>query len=381
MKVRLFPVMLMVLIGHLGAFPSESTAAERLLTAKEILEIVEKSPTTYTIGFMKDLENVNPASITESLFPLSVRPMQHPWRKTTEDGSYELAEYAFNEELTEMFHEAESLFECEQFPEAIRSYRKIIDRYPDCYIAHSHLGDCYYRTKQYREAIDFLDRAIELNPFDHRSFLYKADALAHLNRLEEARAAYIHSLSLHPRYWLALANLQQLSEKLGVEVRTSLFRPKALVRQESACIGVYFSDESSLKVWLSYALVKAVWLGEPSHRKYHTGRSAPGWSATEETEALVNLVTTYESLRHIGEAKPDPELDLLVEIIDAGDLSCFIGYEIASRIDPNITLTVSEDARRSLREFIGKYVVMSASPDAGAGDSKPMVAANTRNKP
>ena len=382
MKKLVFPAMLMVLVGHVAvAAPSKSSATKRFLVPSEIVEIVEKSDTYYEISLsMEGLENVNPTNTTESLFPLSVRPMEHPWRTPTEDGSYKLAEYAFNEELTTMFNEAESLFVDGRFPEAMRSYQKIIDRFPDCYIAYSHLGDCHYRTRQYKRAIEFLDRAIELNPFDHRAFLYKADALANLNQLKEAKAAYIHSLSLRPRYWLAMANVQHLSGKLGVEVRTDLFQPKVFVQRKGNRIGVYFSDESSVKLWLAYALVKAVWLGEPSHRQYHIGSAAPGWSMTEETEALLNLVTVYESLKQTEKIKPDPRLDLLLKIVDTGDLSCFIAYEIASRINPNFTLTVSEDIRQSLREFIAKYVVVPASQDENVTGANPMVAANVERK-
>ena len=78
---------------------------------------------------------------------------------------------------------------------------------------------------------------------------------------------------------------------------------------------------------------------------------------------MLNLVTVYESLKQTEKIKPDPRLDLLLKIVDTGDLSCFIAYEIASRINPNFTLTVSEDIRQSLREFIAKYVVVPASQD------------------
>jgi tetratricopeptide (TPR) repeat protein len=327
---------------------------------------------------MEGLPGVNPANTAKSLFPMLVQPVNCPRQVIKEDGSIELIEVGLSPEMSDMFDEAEALFLKGRYLEAIPCYQKIIDRFPDCHLAYAHLGDSHFKMKQYRRAIGYFDQAIELNPFDHRTFLYKADALMYLDRLDEAKAAYIHALSLRPRYWLALANLQHQADKLGVEVRTNLFEPKVFVRKEADGIGVYISDQPSLKIWLIYALVKAVWLGEPSHREYHTGSSAPGWSVLEETEALLALATVYKSLKLTGDAKPDPKLDLLEKIIETGDLPYFIGYEIASRMSRHVTLTVDEEARQGLREFIAKYVVVSVPQDEQPGDTGPKVAASVK---
>lgn len=350
-----------------------------MLSPPEILEIVEKSDVMYEIVCpMKDLPNVNPANTIKSLFPLSVRLAEHPCRITKTDGTTMFAEYTFSQEISTMFDEAEAFFVSQRYPEAIRSYQKIIDRFPDCYLAYSHLGDSYYRMKRYRKAIGCFDQAIEINPFDHRTFLYKADALMYLGRLGKAKAAYIHALSLRPRYWLALANLQHLADKFGIEVRTDLFQPKVYVRREKDAIGVYISDKQSLNLWLSYALVKAIWLGEPSHRDPRTDDSTHAWSSLEEEEALCNLLATYKALKHLDATEPDPGLDLLERIADAGDLNSFVLYEVASRMNPQVTLTLPEEARQSVREFIAKYIVVSAPQDKQPDDAGPKVATNVK---
>jgi tetratricopeptide (TPR) repeat protein len=378
MNTRLFPAIFLVLLGPVAMANSpEADRGRRMLSPPEILEIVEKSDVMYNIVCpIEGLPDVNPANTAKNLFPLSAQPAEYPLLMTKDDGSTVLAEYPFSAEVSDMFNEAENLFTNGRYAEAIRSYQKIIDRSPDCYIAYAHIGDSYYKMKQHHQAIGYFDKAIEINPLDHRTFLYKADALMHLGRPDEAKAAYIHALSLRPRYWLALANLRHFADTLNVEVRTDLFQPKVFVRREKDAIGVYISDEQSLNVWLPYALAKAIWLGEPSHREPHLGDPTYRWSSAEETEALYSLITVYKTLKHLDATKPDPKLDLLEKITEAGDLPYFIGYEIASRISPHVTLTLPEEVRQSLREFIAKYVVVSIPQDKEAAETSQRVASN-----
>ncbi len=373
----LVPFLVLAYCASVVAGPADANAPRRFLTPPEVAKIVEQSEVMYRIIIgMKSLEDVNPANTADKLFPLSVRPITYAWRVQKEDGSTEITEFRLDAEAKKLLDEAESHFASERFPQAIQSYQNLIDQFPDVPLAYTHLGDCYFRMGQYNRAIEYFDIGIGLNPCDHRVFLYKADALMQLGRQDEAKAAYIHSLSLQPRYWLALANLRHFADILSVEVRTDLFCPRAVVRPEGDAIGVYVDNQQPIALWLSYALTKAVWLGEPSHRQQMTGNSTYRWSVLEEMESLVNLIATYKSLKQDAMIHPDPKLDLLETIVDAGDLVNFIYYEIASRMCPHFTLTLTEEARQSLREFIAKYVVVS-TPKHPVDEGNQRVAAAT----
>ena len=67
------------------------------------------------------------------------------------DREYPFAEYTFSQEISTMFDEAEAFFVSQRYPEAIRSYQKIIDRFPDRYLAYS--GDWQDMGKR----VTFLD--------------------------------------------------------------------------------------------------------------------------------------------------------------------------------------------------------------------------------
>jgi tetratricopeptide (TPR) repeat protein len=375
MKKSVFTAWCLVLaIGASRAVPAETREAPRFLTPPEVTKIITTSDVVYRIDTgLENLEDVNAANTVDKLFPLSVRPIRYPVRVQNEDGSTAITEALFRKEAVTILGEAEGHFIAERFPEAILDYQRIIDRYPDCYLAYAHLGDSYYRMRQIDKAIECFDTAIALNPFDHQTYLYKADALMGLGRCDEAKAAYIHSLSLCPRYDLALANLRHFAAALGVEIRTDLFQPQTYVRPEPDSIAIYVGNERSLALWLPYGLVKAIWQGEPSHRQKVLGDPNAGatyaWSSIEEKEALLNLVMVYQSWKQEGRVQPDPKLDLLTEIVEAGDLPGFILYEIASRMCPYITLTRPEEERESLRGFIAKYIVVpvTRAPVTDAG--------------
>ncbi len=355
------PVLLAVLAGYAAVLSSPPAGApERFLSTAQVLKIVKESDTVYNIVFsMEGLEDVNSVTTADKLFPLSVRPIEYPWRTRKEDGAAELVEFPLSSEARLMIEEAESHFRTRRYPQALLSYQNIIDRYPDCCLAYAHLGDTYYVMRQFHKALEYFDKSIEINPLDHRVFFYKGDALMHLGRHDEAKAAYVHSLSLRPRYPFALAALRHWDKTLNIEVRTDLFRPRAILKPEEGAVALYIDKEPHLALWLSYAATKAIWLGEPSHREKMTGNPTYCWSALEEMESLLNLVATYHSLRRDGKIPPDPRLDLLETVVEARDLYWFVHYEIAARMCPHITLTFTEEARQSLREFIAKYVVVA----------------------
>ena len=362
---------------------AQTNTPKRFLSTAEVLKIVEQSDTLYNITFtLKGLMDVNSTSTADRLFPLSVRPIEYPWRMQKEDGSTEIVEFPFSPEAWKMIEEAEAHFKSKRYSQAMTCYRSIIDRFPDCYLAYTHLGDAYFMTKQYQKAVEYFDKSIEINPLDHRVFFYKADALMSLGRHDEAKEAYIHSLSLRPQYPFALAALQYHAGTLGIEVRTDLFQPQAIVKPEKdKAVAVYVAKEPHPALWLSYAATKAIWLGEPSHRQEMTGNSTYGWSALEEMESLLNLAETYQSLKQEGKIPADSRLELLGEIIEAKDLDAFVHYEIAARMCPHIMLTFPEEARQSMREFIVKYVVVSLPTQPAEGADRRVATAAAFARP
>jgi tetratricopeptide (TPR) repeat protein len=78
-----------------------------------------------------------------------------------------------------------------QFEKAIDSFTDAVRLQPDFYQAHSDLGYALRRTGRYQEALAAYDRALAVNGAYTEAIEYRAEAYLKLDRLEEAKGAYI----------------------------------------------------------------------------------------------------------------------------------------------------------------------------------------------
>ena len=105
------------------------------------------------------------------------------------------------------FDEALALHQSGQFAEAERIYRQILQRLPDHPGALHLLGVIHSQRDDYEAAVDFIGRAISVNP---NKAVYRNNygaALMSLGRYDEAIESFRRALSLSPNYADALANL------------------------------------------------------------------------------------------------------------------------------------------------------------------------------
>ncbi len=95
----------------------------------------------------------------------------------------------------------------EEFPLAIRYYRRAVEINPLFAQAHNNLGYCYKEMHFYTYAVVEYRKAIELMP-DRAGYYYNlGNALTHLERIDEAYLAYKRALELDPTFAKAHYNL------------------------------------------------------------------------------------------------------------------------------------------------------------------------------
>lgn len=78
-----------------------------------------------------------------------------------------------------------------QFEKAVKKFESALERKPIFHQAHSSLGYALRRLGRYDEALVAYDRALELNPHYSEAIEYRAEAYLGLNRIEDAKAAYM----------------------------------------------------------------------------------------------------------------------------------------------------------------------------------------------
>ena len=78
-----------------------------------------------------------------------------------------------------------------QFAKAAKLFEEAVDKNPDFHQAHSSLGYSLRRMGDYERSLEAYNRALELEPGYSEAIEYRAEAYLGLNRVEEAKAAYL----------------------------------------------------------------------------------------------------------------------------------------------------------------------------------------------
>ena len=83
----------------------------------------------------------------------------------------------------------------------------------------------------------------------------------------------------------------------------------------------------------------------------------------EERECLVNLLSVYVAHRGEKDAVDDDRLNRLEAIAKDHLLDALIIYELASRVSPQVVLTLSDEERSRVRTYVEKYVLTRVAPE------------------
>ena len=78
-----------------------------------------------------------------------------------------------------------------EYNKAIDDFEKAIKYYPRFYQAHSSLGYALRKVSRYEESLAAYNESLEINPFYDQAIEYRGEAYLGLNRLDEAKEAYM----------------------------------------------------------------------------------------------------------------------------------------------------------------------------------------------
>ena len=78
-----------------------------------------------------------------------------------------------------------------EYNKAIDDFEKAIKYYPRFYQAHSSLGYALRKVGRYEESLAAYNESLEINPFYDQAIEYRGEAYLGLNRLDEAKEAYM----------------------------------------------------------------------------------------------------------------------------------------------------------------------------------------------
>ena len=114
-----------------------------------------------------------------------------------------------------------------QTDEALKYYTMAIDLDKFCVYAYTGKGNIF-NYKEHGKALQFHERALELNPFDYRGWNNKAVVLQDMNQFEEAEEFYLKALKLEQNDPYIYSNLGNLYKSLGQFLRAEDFYRRGL---------------------------------------------------------------------------------------------------------------------------------------------------------
>ncbi|MGQ0506296.1 MAG: tetratricopeptide repeat protein [Myxococcaceae bacterium] len=318
------------------------------LSEAEIAERIAAGGKRYLQRPMSDLPNLKEATIADLMWPRRSEQLAFP---TVLPGAAAVTSLAMNQAALEKIEQGEALFREGKLEDAGKIYREALQTCPECYLAWIQIGEVARATKQLGDALTAYDAAIKLNPHDYRPYFYKGLALLQKDKPLEAVAPWKASLALHPRNPAVMELVKKNDKKLRLISLPDVIRPRVYVKDRVTRVEIYF-DPAVGAHWLAYGRCKALWLGDENHRFDVTGVAAHRFSAAEELECLGILVSSWEASK-----VEDPIVERISQVLSDKSGVELVLYELASRVNPHVTLNLSKGERMTLERYITKYVL------------------------
>ncbi len=99
--------------------------------------------------------------------------------------------------------------------EALLQADQVVDRAPDYAEGWNRRATIYYMLDRYDESLADIDRVLALEPRHFGALSGRGLCLMALGRLEEAEAAFVSALAIHPQMPGARRNLEYIEDQLG----------------------------------------------------------------------------------------------------------------------------------------------------------------------
>jgi len=71
---------------------------------------------------------------------------------------------------------------------------------------------------------------------------------------------------------------------------------------------------------------------------------------------MENLLASYGTDKDEGKGAPEPELDLLLEILSSGNIGSLVNYEFGSQFSADYTILLDDESQADLSRFVEQYV-------------------------
>lgn len=94
------------------------------------------------------------------------------------------------DDVKERFKTGNSLFEEENYEEAIKVYKEIIEEFPDAYIINYSIGNSYFQLEQYEEAQKYYQKVLDQEPDHVKTLMGMGNCYLNRDEVDKAMEYY-----------------------------------------------------------------------------------------------------------------------------------------------------------------------------------------------
>lgn len=308
-------------------------------TVEQILVIMTNSSVKYNLSF---LENRIPAQDN------SGNLTTHYFYRVENDKEIKVLEMDVKGKAKDNLQYAEYYFSQYRFDDAIEYYQKAFNDDTTAYFLLTYIGQCYLALDEPEDAEKYFKKAIKKNYIDYMAHWFLADLYLENKKINDAVKEITLANILNRNNPRLLNSLKAIYKQAKLNYKDFHFTPQIkLEKIKSDSVLVAFD-----KIWMSYAMVKAVWAFEKGYKE-NMGVGSDSYSLTEEIEALGNL---YLSLQKIEEDYSIyPELGVMVKAMEDKMIYPFAMYEIMLVKYPQAAFSLPKGQIEKLAEYVLKF--------------------------
>lgn len=258
--------------------------------------------------------------------------------------------------------EAEGLFAQGKLEEALKNYRRALERDPKLYHAALFSGDVFMQRGDFAQAEVWYQKAIAIDPNKETAYRYSATPLMKQGKTDAARDRYVEAYISEPYNPFSQSGLNQWARITD----TAIGHPKIDVPTD-----VTFDEKGDAKInldagallsgkddgsfaWISYGATRSTWRKEKFARTF-PNEKVYRHSLVEEADALRSVVSIATADKKT--TKLNPSLVKLKKLDDDGLLEAYI---LLARADDGIAADHAaylREARDKLRRYVVKYIL------------------------
>lgn len=283
-----------------------SLFSQQLNTPKEFQDIMNYSPIEYA-----NIEGTNQPTfevLQTSAFSASVSAL---------NGS---------RKLQKALRKGNKFYNKQKWEKALKQYQKALQIDKNNTWLLRRIGQLFLIKKEYKKAIEYMDKVLLVNPFDFESLEIKADCQVGLKDFGTATRT------------ITLAHLYNRNDEKIIQKLIQIAALDQYKYDDSWQFNFNYKIEKigddSIQItapndiWKAYANCKAVWAFDANYRKAKQNDFPAKLELLEEKECLLNFLIRYESVDIKYRNTVKPLAPKLVETIDNKLINAFIQYEI-----------------------------------------------------